>query len=82
LSQHVSRFRRWESLTANTILNFLEVVFWLTVIILKIQGMQQICLPIGCDLSKAVTAFAFLILYVPLSHLFVFVHGSRERLHC
>jgi hypothetical protein len=33
LTEHTLRFRKWASTKANTILNCLEVVFWLAVLV-------------------------------------------------
>lgn len=62
LTQHISRFRRWESALANMILNILEVLFWFVIIILKIQGAQKFCEGTACSLSVGVIVVAFFLL--------------------
>lgn len=62
LSQHVERFRRFESFLANMILNILEVLFWFVVIILKCQSMQRFCEGTACALSVVVVLLAFVLL--------------------
>ena len=62
LTQHVDRFRKWESPLANMILNVLEVMFWLVVAVLKIQAMQRFCEGTACSLSAVVVVVAFLLL--------------------
>lgn len=51
LTEYVDRLQKWASLKANTILNSLEVVLWLVVLILAIQGNMRICHGTSCALS-------------------------------
>lgn len=37
LTEHKSKFYRWASTKANAVLNSVEVVFWLTVVIVTIR---------------------------------------------
>ncbi|KAL9947746.1 hypothetical protein D7B24_002452 [Verticillium nonalfalfae] len=74
LSQHTTRYRKWESLKANMILNFIEPVFWLVVIILKGMGMSRSCTGGSCGVSVAVmlvalVIFALTILVAGISYL-------------
>lgn len=62
LSQHTTRYRKWESLKANMILNFIEPVFWFVVIILKGMGMSRSCTGGSCGVSVAVMLVALVIL--------------------
>ncbi|KAF3354523.1 hypothetical protein VDGD_01652 [Verticillium dahliae] len=61
LSQHTTRYRKWESLKANMILNFIEPVFWFVVIILKGMGMSRSCTGGSCGVSVAVMLVALVI---------------------
>ncbi|PNH40381.1 hypothetical protein VD0004_g6590 [Verticillium dahliae] len=74
LSQHTTRYRKWESLKANMILNFIEPVFWFVVIILKGMGMSRSCTGGSCGVSVAVmlvalVIFALAILMAGISYL-------------
>ncbi|KAK5717009.1 hypothetical protein LTR17_016151 [Elasticomyces elasticus] len=43
LSERKQRFRRWHSLKAFAILNTMEVVFWLTVVVVSGMGASRTC---------------------------------------
>ncbi|KAF7590876.1 hypothetical protein BBP40_002290 [Aspergillus hancockii] len=47
ISEHVTYFRKWASLKAYTILNALEIVFWVAVAALTIQANIKTCVAPG-----------------------------------
>ncbi|KAM0275037.1 hypothetical protein ACHAQH_007644 [Verticillium albo-atrum] len=66
LSQHTTRYRKWESLKANMILNFIEPVFWFVVIILKFMGMSRSCTGGSCGVNVVLTLVATAILVLTI----------------
>ncbi|KFY21258.1 hypothetical protein V491_03044 [Pseudogymnoascus sp. VKM F-3775] len=51
LSSHVERFRKWASLKAYAILNFMEILFWFVVVIVTFIGVSQFCSGVNCGLT-------------------------------
>lgn len=62
LTQHTSRFAKWESLKANFILNCIEPIFWLTLIILKFMGISRFCGGSSCAVAWISTLVVMVIL--------------------
>lgn len=61
LSEHFGPCKKWASLKANMILNFIEPIFWGAVVFLIIQANLKNCLGIGCKLSWGVMAAGIII---------------------
>lgn len=80
LTEHANKLRKWVSLKANTILNMLEVVFWLVVLILALMSNAWVCNGASFALSWLLALVALILMYGPfpssLSLLFLLV--SRE----
>ncbi|KAL2166317.1 hypothetical protein VTG60DRAFT_2949 [Thermothelomyces hinnuleus] len=66
LSEHAQRFAKWRSLKANLILNFIEPVFWLTLVILKFMGIATFCSGNSCAVAWLITLTAIVILVLSL----------------
>ncbi|KAG7284516.1 hypothetical protein NEMBOFW57_010891 [Staphylotrichum longicolle] len=62
LSEHTARFSRWRSPKANTILNCIEVVFWLAAIIVKFMGVSRTCTGNSCAVNVIILLVALSIL--------------------
>lgn len=63
LTEHVRRFKRWQSYKANAILNCLEIVFWAAVAFLVVQANLSRCVGIYCTLSWVVVVLAIILRY-------------------
>ncbi|KFY69182.1 hypothetical protein V496_00458 [Pseudogymnoascus sp. VKM F-4515 (FW-2607)] len=51
LSSHAERFRKWASLKAYAILNFMEILFWFVVVIITFMGIAKFCSGVSCGLT-------------------------------
>lgn len=64
LSSHVERFRKWASLKAYAILNFMEILFWFVVVIVTFIGVSQFCSGVSCGLTWISVLIAIILWYV------------------
>lgn len=58
LTSHVERYKRWASLKAYSILNFMEILFWFVVIIITFMGISRLCQGASCGLSWIIVLLA------------------------
>ncbi|PPJ51939.1 hypothetical protein CBER1_09682 [Cercospora berteroae] len=58
LSEHTRFLRKWKSLKAYAIINFLEIIFWAAVMGLIFQANLKSCKGVGCYLSWGVMGVA------------------------
>ncbi|KAI4591841.1 hypothetical protein KJ359_012160 [Pestalotiopsis sp. 9143b] len=61
LTQHVNSLKRWGSLKANSILNFMDIIFWAAVVYLMAQSDARSCPVATCTLSKLVLALGVIL---------------------
>ncbi|KAK6193494.1 hypothetical protein LQW54_012410 [Pestalotiopsis sp. IQ-011] len=60
-TQHVNSLKRWGSLKANSILNFMDIIFWAVVVYLMAQSDARSCPVATCTLSKLVLALGVIL---------------------
>lgn len=62
LSRRIPRLRRFESLKANTILNYIESVFWLAGTVVTGMSLQRGCPSTSCTIAGIVMTLIILLL--------------------
>ncbi|ETS73839.1 hypothetical protein PFICI_14785 [Pestalotiopsis fici W106-1] len=58
VTTHVQRYKKWASLKAYSVLNFMEILFWFVVIIVTFMGISTFCQGASCGLSWIIVLLA------------------------
>jgi hypothetical protein len=61
LTTYVYALKKWKSLTAYMIIDYLEIVFWFAVIVLGLMGVSRRCQGETCALGVVVSLVALLL---------------------
>ncbi|KAF7541455.1 hypothetical protein G7054_g528 [Neopestalotiopsis clavispora] len=66
VTTHVQRYKRWSSLKAYSILNFMEILFWFVVVIVTFMGISTFCQGASCGLSWITVLLAVVLMVLAI----------------